>query len=140
MVYNENNQLLDQFTIYTSYNIFSPAVSPMAFAHYRLDLPRRAYIYGGPALGAIIGRSGLSDINTTTKAALAFGANLGISFAISKHARFEIAHAYRAARIKQNNGRDEVLRHDGTTAYAVYTIPAFWLQYTTNSIGIVVDF
>ncbi len=133
----ENHALVNESIVFTRFRMVSPAVMPMLFAHYKMNLPRNTRMYAGPAVGMLAGYNQYAGHNIWL---LAGGLNLGISFAISRHARFEVAHAWRMTKVDIKKDVAYQVPPDGNGNYSQYSIPDFWLQIFTNSIGIVVDF
>lgn len=131
-----NHVLVNQVVIHQRFRMVSPAVMPVVFAHYKLNLPRKAYIYAGPVLGVLMGYNEFKAGNITTPAG---GINAGISFSLGKHARFEIAHGWRTAKVNLGDDVHYAVPPDGNGNYMLYRMPDFWLQCITNSIGIVAN-
>lgn len=132
----QDHVLVNTAVIHKRFRMVSPAVMPMAFVHYKLNMPRNIYIYGGPAVGVLMGHNEFEARNIAT---LAGGINAGISFSLGKHARFEIAHAWRTAKVNLKNDVHYTVPPDGNGNYILYRMPDFWLQFITNSIGIVAN-
>lgn len=120
---------------YETYKMFSPAISPLAFVHYKLSLPRGAYMYAGPVVGILSGKNEIENRNITAPLA---GANLGIAIQIGKNVHLELAHGYRAGKVNIYNGTRTT--HHAVNRYITYNINDFWLQSLSNTLGIAATF
>lgn len=130
--------VIDTFFLKHDRAVLTPFVLPNVFAHYKLNLPRGGYLYGGGMVGAIVGRTDLC-VNPDVQS-LAGGLQAGISLMLNKYVQFQVMHGWRITKVNFRNGGAFVQRPAADGSYARYALSGFGLQTFYNSIGLIASF